>query len=130
MAGPGIQQGVPAEANQVPRLRRAAVSFAEAHTTPSDETRAAIALAVTEACTNVVRHAYPNRDGEITFTMRLDDGNLIATIIDHGIGLHAAHRSATHNAGLGLPLMHALADTHMTTNHHGTHVELRFPTAS
>ena len=43
-----------------------------------------VQLAVDEACTNVIRHAYSERKDVITITLELVDEDLIVTIIDRG----------------------------------------------
>ena len=45
-----------------------------------------IALAVTEACANVVRHAYPDGDGEVEVEAALLDGDLVVCVSDAGWG--------------------------------------------
>lgn len=125
LAAPRIDERVPADAEQVPRLRAAVTAFSSEHCDHSDETREIIALAVTEACSNVVRHAYPDTRGELALTASLDNDELTLLVTDEGVGLN----SETHRPGLGLglPLMHQLATTTITSNRHGTRVLLRFP---
>lgn len=67
-----------------------------------------IRLAVTEACTNVVRHAYADHDGplEVRIT-RNPPGALTIVVSDRGCGFRP--RPGDGGAGLGLPLMGALA---------------------
>lgn len=122
VAAQGIQQRVPADADQVPGLRRAASAFAAAYC--DHDTQSAVALAVTEACTNVVRHAYPSGHGDLTLIGRLDDNHVIFEIADHGRWLAGLSRDK--GLGMGLSLMQRLADTHITSNRPGTRVELRF----
>jgi anti-sigma regulatory factor (Ser/Thr protein kinase) len=121
-----IQQRVPADADQVPRLRHAATAFAADRC--GRETEMAIALAVTEACTNVVRHAYPNGRGDITLNARLDGADIVFEIIDHGTGM--TEPSAAAGLGVGLEIMRRLANAHITSDQEGTRVELRFPRRS
>ena len=64
----GIRRTVRADADQVPRLRHAVQAFVEAYCAGNNDLGSTVALAVTEACTNVVRHAYPAGDGEIELT--------------------------------------------------------------
>jgi serine/threonine-protein kinase RsbW len=83
-----------------------------------------IALAVTEACTNVVLHAYPQAPGELTLTGWIDDDELNLVIVDNGIGLDG---TSSHNGlGLRLHLIRELADADISSNHHGTQVRLTF----
>jgi len=65
-------------------------------------------LAVTEACTNVVRHAYGDRDGAMAISMRHDGALLRVEVADEGRGI--APDPVNSGAGLGLPLIAALAD--------------------
>jgi|SRR5947209_13222108 len=126
MAAPGIQQRGPADADQVPGLRQAATAFAAGFC--DRETPAAVALAVTEACANVVCHAYPDGDGELDLRGWLDGGFVVFVIADQGSGLTGVSRHK--GLGMGLALMHRLGDARITSDGHGTCVELRFPRSS
>jgi two-component sensor histidine kinase len=130
LAAPWIQRRVPADAQHVPRLRAAVGAFTRRHCDHSEETRQAVALVVTEACANVVRHAYPEAQGELTLKAWVQDDELMLLVADTGVGLspNGANRSA--GLGLGLPLMRELATTTITSDQHGTQVELRFPRSS
>jgi serine/threonine-protein kinase RsbW len=124
LAAPRIQRRVRADAEQIPRLRAAVARFVAEHWDHSEETRQAIALVVTEACTNVVLHAYPQALGELTLTGWIDEDEFTLVIVDNGIGLDGA---STHNGlGLGLRLIRELADADISSNHHGTQVRLTF----
>jgi serine/threonine-protein kinase RsbW len=125
MSAANFSQRVPATADQLPHVRSQVLAFADAHYPDAERDRQNIALAVTEACANAVLHAYPDNTGELTVTAHTDDHHLIIHISDHGIGIH--HANGTNRPGLGVPLMHALANTHITTNGHGTTTKLSFP---
>ena len=66
-----------------------------------------IRLAVTEACTNVVRHAYSGDSGRIEVAAVTDDDGLVVMVIDDGAGIRP-HVNGD-GPGLGLPLMAAVA---------------------
>lgn len=72
-----------------------------------------IKLAVSEACANVVVHAYPDRSGSLEVDFRPGDRTLVVGIHDDGIGL-SPHRPgevaepASSGLGLGLELMATL----------------------
>jgi serine/threonine-protein kinase RsbW len=72
-----------------------------------------VALAVSEAVTNVVIHAYRDRDpgsepGEVHVTATIDGEELLVSVADEGLGMHP--RSDSPGAGLGLPIIATLAD--------------------
>jgi serine/threonine-protein kinase RsbW len=67
-------------------------------------------LAVTEACTNVVRHAYAHGDpGAMEITIRPDEDFVHVVVADRGRGIGTS--SDTSGPGLGLPLIAAIADS-------------------
>lgn len=66
-------------------------------------------LAVTEACTNVVRHAYADGAGAIDVVMRPTNDALEIIVADGGRGIGPS--ADTDGPGLGLPLIAALADS-------------------
>jgi anti-sigma regulatory factor (Ser/Thr protein kinase) len=65
-------------------------------------------LAVTEACTNVVRHAYEPDEGHIEIVIRPDGDAINVIVSDRGRGLGPSPDVA--GPGLGLSLIAALAD--------------------
>ena len=68
-----------------------------------------IRLAVSEACTNVVRHAYSDGEGAIDVTVRSEGDALEVIVSDSGRGV--APSPDTSGPGLGLPLIAALTDS-------------------
>jgi serine/threonine-protein kinase RsbW len=66
-------------------------------------------LAVTEACTNVVRHAYEDREGTIDVVMQPRGESLEVIVSDTGRGIGPSPDTA--GPGLGLPLIAALTDS-------------------
>jgi anti-sigma regulatory factor (Ser/Thr protein kinase) len=66
-------------------------------------------LAVTEACANVVVHAYRSRTepGELDVDVLLQDSSVCVRVRDHGEGVRP--RIDSPGLGLGLPLISALA---------------------
>jgi anti-sigma regulatory factor (Ser/Thr protein kinase) len=85
-----------------------------------------IRLAVTEAMTNAVVHAYPSRTGAIHLTAALTDGVLTVLIADDGVGPPALPGDA--GPGWGWPLMHGSCDTLSVSRRAqgGTLVEMRW----
>jgi anti-sigma regulatory factor (Ser/Thr protein kinase) len=66
-------------------------------------------LAVTEACTNIVRHAYAGDQGSMDVMVRPRDEALEVVVSDAGRGMGPSPDKA--GPGLGLPLIAALADS-------------------
>jgi anti-sigma regulatory factor (Ser/Thr protein kinase) len=81
-------------------------------TTPvSDELLADLKLALTEACGNCVRHAYPDGQGDVSVAYAFDDGTIEMIVEDHGVGLDAtAAPSRTDESGMGLPIIRTVVD--------------------
>lgn len=66
-------------------------------------------IAVTEACANVVMHAYPGRDdGVLQVTGDVDGGRFQISVRDDGHGIRP--RPDSPGLGIGLPLIVALTD--------------------
>lgn len=72
-----------------------------------------IEIALTEACTNVLKHSGPGDEYEVSF--ELDDETTILRVIDTGRGfdfesLEDTTSAPTDERGRGVSLMHALVD--------------------
>jgi anti-sigma regulatory factor (Ser/Thr protein kinase) len=95
----------------------------------ADDVIADIALAVTEACTNAVVHAYPNGGGTINVTASHVDGQFEVTVRDHGGGM--SPRVDTPGLGVGLPVIAAIARSVEigSPNGGGTEVRMQFALA-
>jgi anti-sigma regulatory factor (Ser/Thr protein kinase) len=100
----------PAKPEEVGRLRAAVVAFADAQSV-SDPPLSDLRLAVSEAITNVVVHAYRDRTpGTVTVTATVDPERhrVDVVIADHGDGLRP--RPDSPGMGLGLALMSRMSD--------------------
>lgn len=103
-----IRLTLPARAENVAIVRTVLHAFCTSLELP-DQLVDDIRLAVTEACTNVVRHAYQDGDGPIEVLVRPEDGEGVRVVVaDRGRGI--APRSSGGGPGLGLPLIAALTD--------------------
>lgn len=82
---------------------------------------------VSEACNNVVRHAYGTESGRLIVHLDADDECVEVTIRDHGVGLGGAIPGEDH-VGVGLALIGALADRSEFREHPegGTMVRIAF----
>jgi serine/threonine-protein kinase RsbW len=112
----------------VPTLRRELVDYAR-FLGASDHTCDAIALAVSEALTNVVQHAYVGEDpGPIIVEARLERrSQLLVRVSDEGRG--PTPRADSPGLGLGLGVIAQTADDFSISNRQdtrGTVVTLRF----
>jgi len=93
-----------------------------------------LALLVTELATNSFKHAFPNgRIGMIGIKLTTDDGTVLLTVADDGVGTPPpqAKDSGEERSGLGLVLTQALAKqlggTLATSGPPGTATILSFP---
>jgi len=70
-----------------------------------------ISTAVSEACNNVVQHAYGDAHGPMEVELYLQPGTLCAIVRDHGAGIRPLIDGAGEEGavGIGLPLILALA---------------------
>jgi anti-sigma regulatory factor (Ser/Thr protein kinase) len=108
-ATPDLELKLPARAENVAVIRHAFGGFAEALSV-DEQTLADIKLAVTEACTNVVIHAYEDEvDGDLEVDASIADRRLTVVIRDNGRGI--VPRPDSPGLGLGLPLIATLAET-------------------
>jgi len=83
-------------------------------------------MAVTEAATNVVVHAYDSdQDGTLEVEMHAAEEGLEIIVRDHGAGMHPAQPRNTPALGLGLPLIAALSDAFELHGNSGTGTEVR-----
>jgi serine/threonine-protein kinase RsbW len=82
-------------------------------------------MAVTEACTNVVVHAYDD-EGMIEVEMLAGEDGLTIVVRDHGMGIQPRPaRSGAAALGLGLPLIAALSDAFELRGSTGVGTEVR-----
>jgi anti-sigma regulatory factor (Ser/Thr protein kinase) len=108
-ATPDLELKLPARAENVAVVRHAFGGFAEALSV-DEQTLADIKLAITEACTNVVIHAYDeDEDGSLEVDASIDDRRLTVVIRDEGRGI--VPRPDSPGLGLGLPLIATLAES-------------------
>jgi serine/threonine-protein kinase RsbW len=105
---PDFELTLPARAENVAVVRHAFGGLGDALDVP-DHALADVKLAVTEACTNVVVHAYPDGDGPMAISAGLNNGALTVIVADEGRGI--LPRPDSPGLGLGLPLIATLASS-------------------
>jgi len=104
-----LQLTLPARAENVAVVRHAFGGLGEALAVP-DQRLSDIKLAVTEACTNVVIHAYPGSEGPMEIDAVLEDERRLSIVVrDEGRGI--LPRADSPGLGLGLPLIATLAES-------------------
>lgn len=108
----------------VPTLRHRAREFAAAHGA-GEQVVADVALAVSEAVTNVVKYAYEaGVDGDIELTGSAQPGRLEIWVRDRGTGFG---KSSIDGLGLGLSIIARLCqDMQIVQEGTGTEVRMRF----
>ncbi len=94
-----LSEEFPAIADSVPLARTVVVDFA-AQAGLTDVRMEALRLALSEAVTNVVRHAYPRGGGTVGVTANVAGDELWIRLSDTGVG----HQAPSPNPGLGFGL--------------------------
>jgi len=109
-ARPDVELVLPADAESVVLARQMVRGIVDVLGW-GDESRMDVSIAVTEACTNVVLHAYPDRDdGEYEVRAWVGPERLVVGVRDHGKGFTPHMPTPAAGLGLGLPLMLAIGD--------------------
>jgi anti-sigma regulatory factor (Ser/Thr protein kinase) len=122
---PEVLLTMPARAEGVGVVRQALAGVADALDFDAS-VLADMKMAVTEACTNVVVHAYDEDHGELVVEMLADEDGLTIVVRDHGSGIHPRPaRSGAPALGLGLPLIAALSDAFELRGGAGVGTEVR-----
>jgi serine/threonine-protein kinase RsbW len=89
---------------------------------------------ISEACSNIVRHAYPDGASErpMELEMEKDDGELMVTVRDNGTGIRPPTGARPSSLRLGFILMGSLADYLQlrTGRDRGTELLMKVPLAS
>jgi serine/threonine-protein kinase RsbW len=120
---------LPAKADSLPVARRAIVAHAE----KLGIAKAGIAdlkTVVSEACANVVRHAYKEEDGPGTLEVDLNPGaeELSMVVRDFGGGIRPWPSGEVPSLRLGLPIIGALSSSFhlVSVLSAGTEITIRF----
>jgi serine/threonine-protein kinase RsbW len=125
-----VRLSIPAKAEYI-ALVRLALSGLSRLRPLSEEALGDLKLAVTEACTNSVRHGYAGREGTVDIVYELQPDRLVVEVADDGPGFDAAgDRPSDENlaeGGLGIAIIRAVSDEFeagQRSNGHGS--RLRF----
>jgi serine/threonine-protein kinase RsbW len=82
----------------------------------SDDTLADLKLALTEACSNSVRHAYGAAGGHVEISFELREDRLVVEVADEGEGFDATGAAPRRDGeelaegGLGIAIIRSIAD--------------------
>lgn len=123
---PDVQLTLPARPEGVGVVRQAVSGVADALDL-DDAVVADLKMAVTEACTNVVVHAYDDREGVVDVAIAAGEDALSVVVRDHGSGIRPRVRPEPAALGLGLPLIAAVSDSfELRGGAEGTEVRMTF----
>lgn len=108
-----VRLTIPAKAEYVSLCRLALAGLARVQAF-EDETLADLKLAITEAASNSVRHAYADAGGVVEVVYRLDPRRLVVEVADTGAGFDLEPRDGNGDdlseGGLGIAIIRAIAD--------------------
>ena len=108
-----IRLTIPAKAEYI-TLGRLALTGLSRLRPLGEETLADLKLALTEACSNSVRHAYGGGQGAVEIVYELHDDRLAIEVVDDGAGFGEAHAGEPGDdlveGGLGIAIIRAIAD--------------------
>ncbi len=117
-----LQSSLPAEPSSVRQIRHSVAELAATAGVHGDQLDA-VRLAVSEAVTNIVLHAYAGTQGEVHVTAEVATGELWVLIADDGRGIRVAPESR--GLGLGFALMSEVCDGFSVVERAGAGTELR-----
>jgi serine/threonine-protein kinase RsbW len=108
-----IRLTIPAKPEYITLCRLALTGLSRVRTL-SDETIADMKLALTEACSNSVRHAYGEQAGTVEILYELQSDRLIVEVSDDGTGfdpdIDINGDDALTEGGLGIAIIRSIAD--------------------
>jgi serine/threonine-protein kinase RsbW len=113
-----IRLTIPAKPEYITLGRLALTGISRLRAEPlSQEVLGDLKLALTEACTNSVRHAYAGGEGVVEIVYELHPDRLVVEVVDEGEGFDLPDGAAAplqddelSEGGLGIALIQALAD--------------------
>ena len=113
-----IRLTIPAKPEYITLGRLALTGIARLRSEPMpQDVLGDLKLALTEACTNSVRHAYADGEGLVEIVYELHQDRLVVEVCDHGEGFEppaepgsALEQEELSEGGLGIAIIEALAD--------------------
>ena len=110
-----VRLTIPAKAEYITLSRLALTGLSRVRPLEED-TLADLKLALTEACSNSVRHAYDDGEGHVEISFELSDDRLVVEVADDGSGFDPAEDAAAEEGaelsegGLGIAIIRTIAD--------------------
>jgi len=123
-----VRLTIPAKAEYITLCRLALAGISRYRPVP-DETLHDLKLALTEACTNSIRHAYDDVEGHVEVLYEIGSETLAIEVTDAGEGFTAReHAEPEHmsESGLGLAIIDSLSDELVIEQLEGKGSRLRF----
>ena len=112
---PTVRLTIPAKAEYITLVRLALSGISQSREL-SDEALGDLKLAVTEACSNSIRHAYTDgREGSVEVVYELHPDRLVVEVCDDGPGFSVPEpavigEDGLNEGGLGIAIIRELAD--------------------
>ena len=122
---PELRLQVPANEESLPVVRQALRSLGDT----LDAEREALEdaeLALTEACANVVEHAYPDADGAVEVSLLSREAEVLARVRDSGCGMSAGEPDRLAGRGYGMAMIEAIARSIEVSVEDGTEIAMTF----
>ena len=127
-----VRLSIPAQPEFITLSRLALAGLSRVRALPA-ETLADLKLAITEACSNSVRHAYEGGDGTVDIVYRLESDRIEIEVSDDGTGFdHSGtgtfpEEDELSEGGLGIAIIRSIADDlEIATGEAGRGSRLRF----
>ena len=125
MPSKSLRQSLCSTPDAVPRARRMVCGLLSEYRLDADELEDSVALAVSEAVGNAVRHAYPDEVGPVEVEAEVDDDDFVVYVRDQGVGV--GEGSLDPGLGLGMQIMRQFGRLRVDPRPGGgTQVSLRF----
>lgn len=112
--GRSVRLTIPAKAEYITLVRLALTGLSRLRPLP-EETVADLKLALTEACTNSIRHAYEGEEGVVDITYLLSADQLAIEVCDEGRGFdhdpaEPRDDDELSEGGLGIAIIRSISD--------------------
>jgi serine/threonine-protein kinase RsbW len=108
-----VRLSIPAKPEYITLCRLALTGLARVRPL-TEETLSDLKLALTEACSNSVRHAYDDGEGNVEILYELHPDRFVIEVADHGNGFDPAAAETNGDplteGGLGLSIIRSVAD--------------------